>query len=307
MKKLKLLFIVYITALIIDLPSWFAATLWDQNLEQAKQNTSAFTRFFSAETLLNLVFAVVVMILSIVIARIVSAKLTSFLERNWSEGWWSEEMAGMLSRTVNITFLFIWGSASLSILWVDLGIFMWWIWFGLWFTLKTFLTNFVWWITMVTQWFYHNWDLVEVRWKKWKIVKINSLFTSMEQLDGVIFYIPNVIFMEEVISNFKTNDKRRTEIELLVDYDTDIVKTKKTILKVIESFPNILNAPHPDILVDKLDNSWIKLLIRFWMHTDDDYIQLKSNVTETLNLACKQSAIKIPYPHMTLVQKEKIS
>ncbi|QFR39450.1 mechanosensitive ion channel family protein [Candidatus Gracilibacteria bacterium 28_42_T64] len=307
MKKLKLLFIVYITALIIDLPSGFAATLGDQNLEQAKQNTSAFTRFFSAETLLNLVFAVVVMILSIVIARIVSAKLTSFLERNGSEGGGSEEMAGMLSRTVNITFLFIGGSASLSILGVDLGIFMGGIGFGLGFTLKTFLTNFVGGITMVTQGFYHNGDLVEVRGKKGKIVKINSLFTSMEQLDGVIFYIPNVIFMEEVISNFKTNDKRRTEIELLVDYDTDIVKTKKTILKVIESFPNILNAPHPDILVDKLDNSGIKLLIRFWMHTDDDYIQLKSNVTETLNLACKQSAIKIPYPHMTLVQKEKIS
>jgi len=136
----------------------------------------------------------------------------------------------------------------------------------------------------------------------WRIVKINSLFTAVEKLDGVIFYIPNINFLENKVLNYNSNDKRRVDIEVLVDYDTDIVKAKMILNKVLDSFPNILNDPKTQIVVDKLDDSWILIIVRAWISSSDKYVQVKSNITETINLAFKQSDINIPYPHLEVIK-----
>jgi small-conductance mechanosensitive channel len=59
-------------------------------------------------------------------------------------------------------------------------------------------------------------------------------------------------------------------------------------LQIIDQFPNTLKAPYPSIYVDKLDNNSINLILRFWIDSKDDYYEMKSNVTETVNLAFKK-------------------
>lgn len=157
---------------------------------------------------------------------------------------------------------------------------------------------------MVTQGQYHIGDLVQVQSKTGKITQINSLFTAIEQFDGVVFYIPNVIFMEEVVSNYKTNDKRRVEIDVGVDYATDIVQAKKVMLQVLDNFPNILKAPASDIFVENFAESSIHLSLRFWITSEDNYFETKSNVTETINLAFRQANITIPFPQITISNRK---
>lgn len=253
---------------------------------------------FSQEILLNLLFATFTIFFTFFISKIIREKLFNFLEKKVSENESWTEMVWVVTRTVNITVLVSGFSIALWILWVDLTIFVWWIWFGVGFTLKTFLTNFIAWIIMITQNTYHNWDLVGIDWEMWTITKINTLFTSVEKFDWVLFYVPNIKFIDEKVSNYNSNDKRRVEVEVLIDYKSDIHKAKTIITKVLESFPNILKAPKYDVLVDKLDNSWILLKIRFWITSQDQYFQVKSNITETINLAFFQYWIKIPYPHV---------
>ena len=100
--------------------------------------------------------------------------------------------------------------------------------------------------------------------------------------------------------NYRGNDKRRVEIEIGLDYDTDLVHAKKVIMKVLENFPNILLAPAADIFITSLADSSIKVDVRFWIVSTDEYFKMKSNVTETLNLAFKQAGILIPFPQITL-------
>jgi small-conductance mechanosensitive channel len=45
------------------------------------------------------------------------------------------------------------------------------------------------------------------------------------------------------------------------------------------------------------------LNLRFWVNSKENFITLKSNVTETINLAFKQTGVKIPYPQLTLSGK----
>ncbi|MDF1682912.1 MAG: mechanosensitive ion channel [Patescibacteria group bacterium] len=130
---------------------------------------------------------------------------------------------------------------------------------------------------------------------------MHSLFTAIKQFDGIIYYVPNVKFLEENVSNYNANDKRRVAVEVGVDYDTDIVKAKKIMMQVVEQFPNVLRAPEPIIVVDKLDSSSINLKILFWIDAiNGNYFMTKSNVTETINLAFRKSSIVIPFPQVTI-------
>ena len=95
-----------------------------------------------------------------------------------------------------------------------------------------------------------------------KIVKINALFTAVEQLDGVVFYMPNIKFLEEEVRNYHTNDKRRITVETIVEYGSDVVKAKQVIQKVVGNFSNILPAPAYDVIVDSLGENGILIKTR---------------------------------------------
>jgi len=279
-----------------------AVSAW---VEWEESRVSAISQLFTWEFIFNLfvniALVVVVIILTFIASKFIQSKLFRYLEAaNIGDESSKEEIIGVISRTMNIFVLITGFSISLWILGVDLGIFMWGIWFGIWFTLRTFLTNFISWIIIVSQWSYHIWDLIEVWAQRWRITKINALFTEIEELDGTIFNIPNVRFFEENVRNFHTNDKRRIDVIVKVWYETDILQAKKVLQKVISNFPMVLQAPASDVLIEDLWDSWIILKLRFWVNSKENFVTMKSNVTETINLAFKQTGIHIPYPQITL-------
>ena len=305
MKKAIKLLVFYIFQIFLFSPISFA--IGEKELDKVDENTNILLSLFSTDFLLNIVFVIFIFILTIFISKIITTKLSNYLERtDWLKWQNKDELIWVLTRTTNIIVLSIGFLSILSVLWLDVGILMWWIWFWLGFTLKIFLTNFVAWILMVTQWFYHNEDLIKVSWNIWKIKQIHALFTSVEQFDGVIFYIPNVKFLEDIVENFHTNNKRRVEVEVWTDYDTDTLKAKKIMLSVLWNFTNILKAPYPEVVVTKLWDSGISLCLRFWIDSKDNtYFDTKSNVTETINLAFKQHGIIIPYNQITISNRKE--
>ena len=307
MRKFKIFSFIYIVGIVFFSELSFAA-VWSNELQQSQQNTNIIVWFFSTELLLNIVFAWFAVVWTLALAKFATARMTKYLENSYAwEEKWREELVWVLSRTVNIAILSIWFAITLTILWIDMWIFMGGLWFGIGFTLKIFLTNFIAWILMVTQWFYHLWDVVQVWWKTWTIRQIHALFTAIEQFDWVIFYVPNVKFLEEEVSNFHSNDKRRVDVNIWVDYDTDILKAKKIMMQVVEKFPNVLQAPHPDVYVTEMADSSINLSLRFWINSKDWYFSSQSNVTETINLAFKQAWIEIPFPQMVISTRDKTS
>ncbi len=299
MKKIIILF----TTILLTINNVFALTNWEKEVQQASENTNKLLQFFSLDMLINIIFAIIAIIMTLIISKIVDSKIWSFVEKSWN---WEnrEELVWVMTRTANIAVLSIWFTIVLSILWIDMWIFLWGLWFWIWFTLKIFLSNFIAWIIMVTQWSYHNWDIIKIWEKIWKIRKINSLFTEIEQFDGIIFFVPNVKFLEDEVENFHINDKRRVEINIWVDYDTDIVKAKKIMLQVINNFPWILKAPESSVFVTNFNDNSIDLSLRFWINSKWEYFSIKSNVTETINLAFKQYWIVIPFPQITLSNRE---
>lgn len=305
--KLSLVWTFYMLSIAYFSEYSFAA-VWSNELEKSQNNTSIILAFFSTDMLLNVIFAWFTVILTIILSKIAASKISSYVESSykWKESG-REELIWVISRTINIIILTIWSAITLTILWIDMWIFMWGLWFGVGFTLKVFLSNFISWILMVTQWFYHLWDVIKIGERVWTIRKIHALFTEVEQFDWIVYFIPNVKFLEEDVSNFHTNDKRRVDVNIWVDYDTDVVKAKKVMLQVVAQFPNVLQTPSSDVIVSKINDSSIDLSLRFWMNSKDSYFVSKSNVTETVNMAFKKAWIVIAFPQVTLSSRDNFS
>jgi len=300
MRKLQLFICSYFVYLY-SASIWYAATVADNSaVNTGKENANFILSVFSAENFTKLFMAIIVIVLTFFFSKLLSSKIVWYIERNATEETNREELTWVISRTVSVTVLLIWFSMTLGILGIDMWIFIGWIWFGIGFTLKTFLTNFVAGIMMVTQWYYHNGDVIKVDDQMWKIRKVNALFTAVEQFDGIVFYVPNIRFIEDTVTNYHTNDKRRVDVDILIDYGSDVHKAKQTIQMVLDQFPNILKAPASDVIVSELADNGILIRWRYWTPVSDNYFHTRSNVTETINLALKKQGISIAYPHMTL-------
>jgi len=301
MKIFKLFFSLYFL-LKVSNDIVFAA---DTTQKWQDKITSMFS-MLNSQFFINLFLAIAIIVFTFFLAKFFSSKAWSYLENTYQWEWsWKQEVIWVATRVVNIAILSTWFALVLSVMWIDMGLFLWWLWFWIWFTFKIFLTNFISWVIMVSQWMYKNWDLIEIWWRKWRIQRIYSLFTAVKLFDWEILSVPNIKFLEENVSNYNRNDRRRLKVEVAVDYHTDIVKAKKIIVQVAKQFPDILEKPEPKVTVDKLDNSSINLIVRFWIDTKTwTYLTTKSNVTETINLAFRQSWITIPFPQLTLSNRE---
>ena len=52
----------------------------------------------------------------------------------------------------------------------------------------------------------------------------------------------------------------------------------------------------------------INIILRFWLPADGwDFLKTKSNVTETIHMAFRQSGISIPFPQITLSNRSDFS
>lgn len=285
-----------------QLHTTFAVNSAGNTEEQPLNLIEGLSKVISTDTILRILYAIIILAFTFLIAKIVRIKVFTYLEGKlgW-EGANKQEMLFMTSRVINITIIITWLTAALGVLWVDMTIFMGWIWFGIGFTLRTFLSNFIAGIIMVSQWIYHTNDLIQVDDKQGRILRINTLFTTAQQLDGVIFTIPNIYFLDKEVKNFNSSEKRRIDIDLHFDYDADIIKIKSVLKKVALSFDEILTSPEAKVIVEWFDDSYIRVQYRPWILSDSNFINMKSNVLETINLAFKQAWIDVAKQKITMI------
>lgn len=307
MKKIIYIILAFLsfanTVLAVDTSS-AQDSVWSTG-DAAQSNLSTIIFWFlNKDFLLGLISAIAAIIITFFLQKYVEKKLELFLiEKSWNWGW-KEEVFGIILRTTKVSIWAIGIITALSFMWIDLAIFMGWIGLWVWFALQTFLSNFLSWIIMVLSGDYKNWDLIELQWKLGKIIKIDTFSTTVEQFDWIRFFVPNVEFLKNVVENYNANDKRRTEIEIALEYGSDIVKAKTILLKIVDNFPNILKDPAPKIVVNEF--GWSSINVKLWyrtLMTDKTFFATRSNVMETINLAFKQNDITIPFPQIVLNQR----
>jgi len=146
-------------------------------------------------------------------------------------------------------------------------------------------------------------DYIELNGIAGKVVDMNIFSTILNMHDNKKVVIPNSKLTGDSLINYSGNETRRIEIDVAVDYQSDIELVKRVLMQVITSHPKVLPEPAPLARLAKLGQSSMDFAVRAWVRTPDWYETLL-DLNEMIKKALDSHKISIPYPHVTIVQKK---
>ncbi|MEX1377446.1 MAG: mechanosensitive ion channel family protein [Eubacteriales bacterium] len=145
-------------------------------------------------------------------------------------------------------------------------------------------------------------DFIEVGDYKGTVHSMTIIATKLDTLDNQRVIIPNSQTSSSSLINYSTNNIRRIDLTIGVDYESDIKQVREVIMEVINSNENILKEPAPIVGVVELADSSINFTVKVWAENALYYTTL-IYLNEEIKMALDRNNIEIPYPHMTIVQK----
>lgn len=148
-------------------------------------------------------------------------------------------------------------------------------------------------------------DHIEVDDDEGKVIAVDLMHTTILTFDNKQISIPNGVLINNHITNYSREDKRRVDILFPISYECDVEKAKAVALKTIKSHNLTLNEPEkPFVRVKSYGESSVNLITRVWCKTDD-YWKLQYDLTEQIRAEFDKNNIGIPYNQLDVFIKNK--
>ena len=160
-------------------------------------------------------------------------------------------------------------------------------------------------------------DIIEVSANSKGVVEeITLRHTVIRDYEFRRVVIPNAIISEQTIINSTiTDEKIRKHIEIGISYESDIDLAIKIIQQVIEKHPLVLdnrtneekglNEPIVPIKLIGLGDFAVTLKAYAWVKNNADSFALLTDSLYSIKKEFVKQGIDIPYPHRTIVYKDK--
>ncbi len=171
---------------------------------------------------------------------------------------------------------------------------------GIGFALKDIIGNFISGVIMLAQNRIRIGDLIKVGDILGTIVNIDVRATVLQAIDGTEVVIPNQTMLGETLISYSTNPFRRVELIVGVDYGTDLPMVTSLVKGIIDKDPDIVPQPESLVLVDEFGDSAINIKILFWIESSNNWMKVRSNLSNRIKKAFDELNINIPFPIRTL-------
>lgn len=142
-------------------------------------------------------------------------------------------------------------------------------------------------------------DYIQAQSQEGVVKSIGILYTILTTLDNKTVFIPNGPLSTGNIMNFSTQENRRIDISVGVDYGTNVKTVKDVLTEVTTSNPKILTLPAPFIGVEKLNDSSVDFTVKVWAKTTD-YWEIFFHMNESIYEKLTEKGIGIPFPQLTV-------
>lgn len=130
------------------------------------------------------------------------------------------------------------------------------------------------------------------------VEKIDLLYTTLSNSQGIKVFSPNGALANSVIRNFSKISKRRIDFQLGISYDDNIKEVKQAIEKLLDSDARVLKTPKPEILVKELTSSGVVLTVRAWA-AKENFTSLNSEIQDMVKKAVYEGGFKNPFATTT--------
>jgi small-conductance mechanosensitive channel len=138
-----------------------------------------------------------------------------------------------------------------------------------------------------------------------RVIDVNFRTVVLISPDGERVYIPSSKVIDEPITNLTARRRRRTSLELGIDYDTDLPAAIALLQAAVAAVDGVLSQPAPEVLVEGFGESSIDLSIRFWHAASiADMWRVRSAVAVAAKSALDEAGVAIPFPQRVLSWRE---
>lgn len=132
-----------------------------------------------------------------------------------------------------------------------------------------------------------------------KVIEIGVFCTTMHSPDNVKIIVPNSSIYGAIIKNFSSNDTRRNDLVMGIDYGDDIGTAMDVIRRVLDADGRVLKDPEALIAIGELADSSVNILVRPWCKKED-YWPLRFDLMRTLKEQLEAAGCSIPFPQTDL-------
>ncbi|MBE9190237.1 mechanosensitive ion channel family protein [Gloeocapsopsis crepidinum LEGE 06123] len=144
-------------------------------------------------------------------------------------------------------------------------------------------------------------DQIIVNGSEGTVEDITIRSTQIKTYQGERVLIPNAIVFTSSVQVLTAMPHRRTDLELGVDYNTDLASAIDLLLETVKQVKGVLPSPSPEVDAVAFGDSAIELMVRYWSAPQKIQVrQTRTRVIVALKRACDRAEINIPYPIRTL-------
>jgi small conductance mechanosensitive channel len=134
-----------------------------------------------------------------------------------------------------------------------------------------------------------------------QILRITFRSCRMLNLDGEVVILPNTTMLASKVANHSTHPLSRISIAIGISYNASIPTARAALLKAIQGDHRIRTTPPAEVVVDRLADSSVNLLLRFWIDEEKLERKIHYEYNEKVKLALDEAKIEIPYPHLQIL------
>lgn len=211
----------------------------------------------------NLVTAVVVLLLTVLVARLVRRGIDTALRRTSTEahvnllvaklGYFGVVVVGVVV-TLSIA------GVSISVLVGSLGL----VTVAVGFALQDILSNFVAGIVLLLEHPFTKGDHIVTAEAAGVVEDIRVRATRLRTSDGQLVVVPNKLLFTEVLKNSSATTGRRLEVAVRVPHGQDLARIREALPDIAGEVDGVLAAPAPSVLTTDLATDALELRLLVW-------------------------------------------
>lgn len=131
------------------------------------------------------------------------------------------------------------------------------------------------------------------------VEKIDLLYTTLKNDDGLRVFSPNGALANSVITNYSIITSRRFVFGVGISYTANIKEAQGVILKTLAGSETILKDPVPLVFVKNLAESSVDLNVIMWIKKEN-YWETVFRIQQMVKDALDAAGIEIPFPQTDL-------
>lgn len=157
-------------------------------------------------------------------------------------------------------------------------------------------------IIIVSSGMFKKGDYIAVDGVEGSIAQINFLYITLLTPDNKRITIPNNKILNDIVTNYDSNNTRRVNFEFEVAYENDVEVVKQTVIECMQSNGMVRLDPAPFCRMKAMGNDNLLFVARCWCDRED-YWTVYYDITETVFNEFKRRGIAIAYRQVEVRQR----